>query len=319
MLDQLMGQNANQSARAEPGLAARRDPVAAVGWGLAANLIFSVVLASGKFGGAESPALQIVFLRYLGGFISLALVLRVVNGQRLEDTLSSARPGLHMGRAVAGAAGVVCALWAATRMPLADASSINLTNSVWFILWAALFLGERIRLGQALAILVCLLGALIVVRGNAASAQAGTTSYLLPAAVAAIGAALSGIEMLLVKKMSAHERASTMVLFVNGLGALLLSIPALLLWHPLDLVGVAGFMLLGPLAIIGQLCNVRGFRLADASLVGAVIYSSVIFATLIGFLVFDERPSMATLAGCGLIIAGGLTIAHLARRHSGRP
>src|SRR3546814_2218172 len=66
---------------------------------------------------------------------------------------------------------------------------------------------------------------------------------------------------------------------------------------------------MGPVAILGQYCNIRGFQLASTAQLVPVSYSGLVFAALLGLVVFDEWPRPATIAGAALIVAGAIWLA----------
>lgn len=174
---------------------------------------------------------------------------------------------------------------------------------------AVLLLRERVSLMQMLAAALCLAGAFVIVRGNAPEAAAGFSFSIGIAPVAMIaGAFLTACEVILIKVLSRHESALSMLLHVNGFAALLLVLPMLALWQPAPAWELAALCLLGPMAIAGQMCNVQAYRLADAAWLAPFGYSSLVFAALIGWIGFGDLPTLATLLGAGLIVAGGLLL-----------
>ena len=72
---------------------------------------------------------------------------------------------------------------------------------------------------------------------------------------------------------------------------------------------MAGLLLVGPLAVTAQYCNVLAFRRADASLLGPVNYAWIVFAAALGYVAFGETPSLATAIGGALIVIGGAWLA----------
>jgi drug/metabolite transporter (DMT)-like permease len=278
-------------------------------WVLASTLAFSVVFASGKLLGGAVPSLQIVLIRYVSGFVVVAgLAAAATPGLRL--ILATDRRLLHLLRAFCGAAGGGATIYAATHMPLADAASLGLTQGVFVVLLALFFLRERVAPGQWLATVLCLAGALIIIRGNASDVPvpAGPIEFGLAPALALVGALLIAGEVVLIKVLVAREGAMTMLLYVNGFAALLLALPAALIWHPIEVGQLAALCLLGPLAISGQFFNVRAYRIADAAFLAPFGYSALVFAGVIGWVFFGEAPTAASYLGAALIVAGGVLL-----------
>lgn len=276
-------------------------------WVLGAALAFSLLYASGKLTGGLVPAIQIVFIRYVSGFVTVG---GIVAARRIppRSILNTGRRHLHFIRALCGVGGGACSIYGATHMPLADASALALLQGVFVMALAVLLLRERVSLMQVLAAALCLVGAVVIVRGNAPEA-AGVSFPIGIAPLAMIaGAFLTACEVILIKVLSRHESTLSMLLHVNGFAALLLVLPMLLLWQSAPAWQLAALCLLGPMAIAGQMCNVQAYRLADAAWLAPFGYSALIFAALIGWIGFGDLPTLATLLGAALIVSGGLLL-----------
>ena len=277
-------------------------------WVMAGAFVFSVVYASGKLAGGMVPALVIVWIRYLGGFVTVSGLSLARHGS-LRPGFASRKYGLHVLRALCGIGGLGCAVYASTAMPLADAAALKLLQGVFVILLAVVFLRERVSAAQALAALLCLCGAFVIVTGT--SGRIGFDSLLASGAaplVAIMAAFLIGCEMILIKLLARTETALSMLFYVNGFATLVLTCALPWIWVPVAPLEIAPLFLLGPLAIAGQMCNIRGLRLADAAWLAPFGYTSVIFAGLIGWAVYGNLPGLATLGGTVLIVAGGLLL-----------
>ena len=115
---------------------------AGVAWVTAGTALFTVVFASGKIAGDTASALQILFLRYIGGFLTLTAI-AYFTGKGLKF-YASKRPASHFFRALFGAFGGVSAIHAAANMPIVDATTIGLLEAIFTVLLGVLLLGERI-------------------------------------------------------------------------------------------------------------------------------------------------------------------------------
>ncbi|MCW0236201.1 MAG: DMT family transporter [Ferrovibrio sp.] len=284
-------------------------------WVLGAAFAFSLLYASGKLTGGLVPAIQIVFIRYVSGFATVAGI-AAARRQSLNTLLAGGRRHLHLLRALCGVGGGACSIWGATHMPLADASALALLQGVFTMALAVLLLRERIVLMQGVAAALCVLGALVIVRGNTGAAVTVDPDPLnnawAPLAMLA-GAFLTACEVILIKVLSRHESMLSMLLHVNGFASLILGCAMLFLWVPVEPLTLAALCLIGPMAILGQMCNVRAYRLADAAWLAPFTYSSVAFAALIGWTVFGTLPGLMAWLGTALIVAGGLLLMHRGR------
>jgi drug/metabolite transporter (DMT)-like permease len=277
-------------------------------WVLAGALAFSVVYASGRLAGGAVPALVIVWVRYLSGFVTVSFVSLARHGS-LRPAFASRKYAFHGLRALCGIGGLGCSVYAATAMPLADAAALKLLQGVFIMVLAVLLLRERVPAWHALAAALCLGGAAIIVRGTAGGIGFG--SLLAAGAaplVALLAALLVACETILIKYLARTETALSMLFLVNGCAALAMTAVLPWIWVPVAPAEIGPLFLLGPLAIAGQMCNIRGFRLADAAWLAPFGYSSVAFAALIGWAFYGDLPGAATLGGTALIVAGGLLL-----------
>lgn len=280
---------------------------AAALWVLGGAFAFSLLYASGKLTGGAIPALQIVFLRYLSGFLAVGGMI-AARPREWPAIGAGGRRGLHLLRAACGVLGGACLIASAMFMPLADAAALALLQGVFTMLLAVLILRERITRWQAFAAVLSLFGALVIVRGNAPGGFGSILQFGWGPPLAILGALLIAGEIILIKFLTRHESMLSMLLHVNGFAVLLLAVPMLFIWTDAPWQQLGALCLLGPLAIAGQMCNVRAYRLADAAWLAPFGYSSVAFAALIGWVVFGHVPNLAAWLGTALIVAGGLVL-----------
>ncbi len=280
----------------------------AVIWVTLGTAAFSIVYASGKFAGHTAHPLQIMFLRYVGGFISLFLI-AALTGQKSTSYVST-KPFSHFIRAVLGCYGGVAIVYASANMPIIDATAISLLYVIMVIPLGVVFFNERISHVHWFAIGVSTLGAALIMLSRGAF-QNFDTSYLLPALVALGGATFIAFEGIMIKTLSQMDKAFTVLLHVNFFGVILVAVPAVLAWQSTVFLDNLPFLFLGPVAITAQYFIIRGYRMADISIVGPVDYTWLVFAALIGYGLFDEVPTLEVIGGACLIAFGGVILVAL--------
>lgn len=277
---------------------------------LVGTALFTPIFAAGKIADGAYPAVALMGMRYLGGVLT---VLTVVAATRTPlSSLRSPKPWQHLLRAALGTGGGVCAIHAATIIPIAYATAIGLTEGLLIVALAGLLLKERILPAHWIAGLVAAAGAYLVVLQSLREAG-GTASSIEGVLFAAAGALLIAFEVLMIKVLARRERALGVILHVNGFGTLIVGVLSLLLvdWSALHLVGLMPFLVMGPIAIVAQFFNILAFRHADAATLGPVHYAWILFATLMGIVFFNEIPAPAAIAGAGLIVLGGLIVTRI--------
>ncbi len=275
-------------------------------WVVLGTALFSLIFASGKFGGDSLSVVQIQFLRYVSG---LATLLTVVACKR--DSLRvyrSARPFSHAMRAAFGVSGGFALIYASAAMPIVDATALGLLYVVFIIPLAVIVLKETVTKQHMIGITLSFAGAGFIMVSRGAFTQF-EPAYLVPAAIAVLGAALLAIEGLMIRVLSHADRPLTVLLYVNAFGVLFLAIPAFWTWKEASLSAMAPFLLLGPIAVAAQYCVVRGYRLASLAIVGPVDYAWLVFAAIIGLLFFNEIPTAGVIAGAAIIAMGGVVLA----------
>ncbi len=302
----------SEAADDHPEAARRRDELSAVLFVLAETAIFTVIFASEKLSGDEIPVIQLQFLRFLGGFLILFLLV-LARGRKLADYRSRLWR-LQILRTLLGVGGGAAALQAPLWVPYIDATAVELLDGVIAIFLGLIVLKERLAPLHWLGSLLLVVGALVVVLGQGAfsSGQAGGAAqqlYWVGLGVAGIAALCFGTEALLTRVLARQDRPMVIMLHINAIAVLLLAVPVILTWKAVPLLDLLPFLLLGPLGLLGQFCYIRACALAPVSLVGPVEYSRLIFAGLLGWLALQQVPSPLSLAGGAVLLAGGVILA----------
>jgi drug/metabolite transporter (DMT)-like permease len=277
-----------------------------IAWAVAAVGLFALIYLSGKLTGGVAAASQIIWLRYVGGFTTVLLLI-CISRVSWQD-LATGQLYVHVFRAASGGGGGMAAIYAAANMPVAEAAAIGLLDGFFTVILGVIILKEVVSHGQWAAGSVCLVGATVVAVGNGATLHLDPAMYT-PSLIALAGAFLVAIESILIKTLARSENALIVLFYVNLLGILLFAAPTALQWQPISSLYIAVFLCLGPISIIAQTCNIRAFRLADAALIGPVRYTWMIFGACFGLLFFGEMPRVSTFLGGALIILGGLGLA----------
>ena len=289
-----------------------RDLVKAMAWVVLSAFLFAFMFMLPKLASAAVPPLQVAFLRYLAGFFTILPFFLATYGPRqaLPEILDPAKRQLnltHLLRGCFGIAGVALGAYAVTHIPLANAQAIAMTNGVFAVVLAALFLRERLGLADVAAGAICLTGAIIV-----AGPDPAAPGWISLGALAALALAFTwGSELVLLRFAAMRDRPERALTMVNASGCFILTIIMLWAWQPISLADALVLLAMGPVAIMGQYCNMKGFRLAATGQLVPIGYSGLVFAALLGLVFFDEWPRPAAVAGAAMICAGAI---YLARR-----
>jgi drug/metabolite transporter (DMT)-like permease len=268
---------------------------------IASAITFTVMTMLIKYLGADYPAALQTFYRQAAGMIVLLpIILRDPRG-----SFRTTRPGILLFRALAGTTGMILSFYAYQEMPLADANALSFTRTLWVVPLAALILKERVGPRRIVATVVGFLGALLMLQPAVSSEGAHLS---MPALAALSSAFLIAMTVTGMKFMTRDHTTMTLMSWSAVLGLILSIPPALFVWrwpNALDLTLLAA---MGVLGTITQGCYIKGMSEGDAMVMAPLDYTRLVFAVIIGYLLFSEIPNTMTLLGAGVVIASTLYI-----------
>ena len=278
----------------------RLSPTArALLWAMAAGAQFSVLNSLMRLLTLQLHPLQTQFLRYVFGVL-LMLPLVLYSGAR---GWWPQRVGGQFTRGAVHTLGLLLWFAALPRIPLADMTAIGFTGPIFIMIGAYIFFKEPMRWERWLASGIGFVGVLIVV-GPKLGGSGGFYNLVMLAS-----APMFAASFLLTKGLTRYE-STGVILVWQALTVTLFSLPlALLNWQALTPLQWAGFLLCGMLGSAGHYCLTRSFHVADISATQSVKFLDLVWATLIGWAVFADRPSSSTLIGGAVICAATLWIA----------
>jgi drug/metabolite transporter (DMT)-like permease len=268
---------------------------------IASAVSFTLMTMLVKLLGEDYPAALQTFYRQLAGM--LVLLPMILRDPR--SAFRTTRPGILLFRALAGTTGMILSFYAYQKLPLADANALSFTRTLWVVPLAAFILKERIGPRRISATTIGFLGALLILQPAASSEGA----YLSWPALAALAASLLlAMTVTSMKFMTRDHTTMTLMSWSASLGLALAIAPALFVWRwpePVDLLLLTA---MGVLGTITQACYIKGMAEGDATVMAPVDYSRLVFAVILGYLLFGEIPDSLTLLGSGIIIAATLYI-----------
>jgi len=287
-----------------------RDLVKAMGWVVLGAFLFAFMFMLPKLASAAVPPVQVAFLRYFAGFLTILPFFLATYGPRqaAPEILAPAKRRLnlaHVFRACCGITSVAFGTYAVTHIPLANAQAIAMTNGVFAVTLAAIFLRERLRAADLIAGVVCLAGAVVV-----AGPDPEAPGWVSLGALAALAQAIAwGAEVVLLRFTAVRDTPQRTLTLVNGSACLMLLAATAWWWRLPPLADLVVLLAMGPVAIVGQYCNIRAFQLAETAKLVPIKYLGLVFAALLGLVFFDEWPRPAAIAGAVMICAGAIYLA----------
>jgi len=278
----------------------RLDPVVkGLLWSSAAGLVFSVLNALMRGLAQQLDPFLAQFLRYLFGLVVLLPLL-------WRHGPAAYRPKNVGGQFLRGAfhtLGLMLWFTALPKIPLADMTAIGFTGPIFIMIGAYVFFKEPMRWERWLAAGIGFVGVLIVV-GPKLTGSGGFYNLVMLAS-----APMFAASFLLTKGLTRYETTGVILVW-QSLTVTLFSLPlALLHWQMPTPLQWAGFLLCGFLGSLGHYCLTRSFSIADISSTQSVKFLDLVWASLIGWLVFADVPSGSTLIGGVVICAATIWIA----------
>ena len=199
---------------------------------------------------------------------------------------------------------------ALTYLPLADAIAIAFAGPLFVTALAPVLLSERVGWRRWAAVLFGFSGVLLIV-------QPGSTSFQWYAVFPLMACFLGGMRDIITRKMAPTE-STVAVLFVTTMCVGLAGCVTFPFtdWKPIPGPHVLYFLASGLLVGIAHYLIIESFRHGEAALVSPFKYANVIWASLLGYLMFDDVPGSMTIAGALVVSASGVYILHRERIRS---
>lgn len=262
-----------------------------IGWMLATGFCF--VAVNGIVRGLEGalPAAQTAFIRFMFGLAFLAPVLIPALRQGFSPQiwrLFCLRGGLHV-------IAVIAWFYAMSRITVAEVTAIGFLNPIVVTIGAALFMGERLAARRVLAVAVALIGALIVLRPGLRPLDPGHLSQI--AASVAFGASY-----LVAKRIAGQVPAAVVVAMMSLTVTVGLAPIAWAVWVPPTLAQLGWLALVAVFATLGHYTMTRAFAAAPLTVTQPVVFLQLIWASLLGVLVFHEPLDGWVILGGGVMI-----------------
>lgn len=259
---------------------------------------FAVMDAIIKWLTADYSISQVVALRSWFGLPLLCLFALRGGGVK---ALRTRRPMIHITRYLLVLALSFSFFWALSQMKLVDAIAITFAAPIFISALSVPLLKEAVGMHRWIAIGIGFLGVLVMLRPGA-----GVFQW---AALVVIGSAVVyALLMITTRAFKATETTATLMLYPQ-LGMSLTGIVlAPFFWVTPSLVDLGLFALAGAFGSVGVMCVTHAFRLGPAAVISPFEYSALIWASLLGFLLWDELPDTFTLIGAAIVVASGLYI-----------
>lgn len=269
----------------------------AIGLMVSALLFFSCIDTTAKFLGRALPSVEVAWARYM---VAALIALFLSGAHRNRGVWVSKRLDLQILRSFLLLGSTVANFYALTKLQLAETSTINFLQPMFVALMAGPLIGEKVGAARLAAIVSGFLGVVIAM-------QPGTRAFQPIALVSVLGVACAAGYALTTRKLAAIDAPQTTLAWTQAAGVLVLTPVLPFLWRtPPSPVFWAGMFMIGLFGAVGHQLLIIAHRFAPAAVLAPFNYTQLLWGIGLGFLVFGDKPPLATLGGAVVVVLCGL-------------
>ena len=274
---------------------------------LVAALLFSMMSVLVRWLGVRYPVGQVVFFR--SAFAIVPVVIIYACRRELMAAIRIGRPLHHLGRGLTAVGAMFCNFSSLARLPVVDATAISFVSPLITVALSAIFLKERVRIYRWSAVVVGFAGVLVMLAPHLDVSR--TTASAVAVAGAAFGLAgafFSACSTVQTRALAKSETTSSIVFYFSLICAIagLCTLP--FGWLAPTWTELAALVAIGIFGGLAHIFLTESYRLAEASLVAPFDYTSMIWALILGYIVFGELPHALVFVGAAIIAAAGLFV-----------
>jgi len=270
--------------------------------GLVAAVAFTLLHASVRYASRELHVFEITFFRY---FFALFFMLPGLLRSR-GAVLKTERLHLHLIRCVMLMISMLGLFSALTLTPIATVTALSFISPVFASVAAIVLLRERSSLARWLAVAGGVIGMLLIVRPGVIPLSAGPV-------LAICGALAWAVSIIVIKLMSSTESSTTQVTYMSIVVTPLTLLLAVWVWKWPSLQMIPVLLFMAGIATVGQFAYTKSFLYAEATALMPLDFTRLMWASLIGYLVFGEVPDIWSWIGGTVIF---LSAAYITLRES---
>ncbi len=279
------------------------QPTLAIAFMVGSSFVNTIMLSAVKELAGELHPFEIAFFRSMFGFLVLLPIVWRSGGL---SVLRTDQPGLHVLRSALNAGGMLLFFLSLSLAPLATVSAIGFASPLFAALLAIVFLGEKVGIRRWSGLIIGFVGTVVILRPGMGIIDTG-------AWVALASSLLWAGAMVIIKRLTGTDSPLAITTWA-ALGVGIFCLPAaLLVWKWPTPEQWMWLLLIGTLGSIIQYTLARAFELADTTVVLPFDFLKLVWASLLGFLLFSEIPDPWAWAGGTIIFCSAVYIAYRER------
>lgn len=238
---------------------------------------------------------QVVFIRTLARFVPLLGIML----SKQKNPFKTKKMSENLFRAVLASIGTYAFMCAYGYANMTDVVVVSYTSAVFVIPFSIMILKEKFNMQNATAILCSFFGMLLAFRPGKGVFQYGII-------FAIIGAMISAMNQVLIRKLSRTEDETTIMFYHQAVLLLMSFTIGASAFHVANHAHMATLLLGGIVGAVAQYCIVHALKLSTSSGLAAASYSMLVPVTIIDYFLYDKIPDLYIIGGLMLILMGNL-------------
>jgi len=268
-------------------------------WAALAGILSSILNVLMKDVTLDLHPFVVCFWRYVFG--TLALLPFIMRGG--VGVLRVSKPGSHLIRSLIHTAGLGLWFFALPLIPIAETTALGFTTPLFITLGAVLLLQEKVGIRRLIAVGFGFVGMLIILRPGLVEISQGSILMLISAPL------FAGSNLM--AKLAARDDSITAIVTWQSLLITLFCLPAaIMVWQLPSLTQFLWLLLGGALGTATHLALSQSYKVADISAVQPIGFLTLVWATLLGYAIFGDKPDLWTWIGAAVIFAANTYISH---------
>lgn len=284
------------------------NPVRGIVLKLTSVAFFLVMQTCIKAAGQDVPAGQITFFR--SAFAILPIILYLAWLRSLTRAFHTNNLFGHFKRGFLGILSMMCGFYGLTLLPLPEFIAIGYASPLMSVVFAALMLGETVRIYRWSAVVVGMMGVVIILWPKMTLLQNGglEAGESIGALAVLFGAVLGGLAMVQVRQLVVTERTATIVLYFSLTGTLISAFGMPFGWEWLNIQQASLLVSAGIAGGIAQILLTESYRHAEVSTIAPFEYSSILLGIGVSYILFGDVPTLTMLIGTSIVVCAGIFI-----------
>ncbi|NLS02888.1 DMT family transporter [Rhizobium sp. P32RR-XVIII] len=284
------------------------NPLRGIAFKVASVVVFLGMQTFIKLGGTNIAPGQVTFYRSFFALFPIMAYL-AYRGQ-LKAAFYTANPIGHLKRGTIGIVSMGFGFYGLLHLPLPEAIALGYAMPLVAVIFAAVFLGETVRIYRWSAVFFGMVGVAIVSWPKLTLFRQGgmEAEQAVGAICVLIAAVLGGMAMIQVRKLVEEERTATIVLYFSIIASLFSLATLPFGWASLELRTVLLLVAAGFCGGVAQILLTESYRHAEVSTVAPFEYTSILLGGIVGYFVFGDVPGGHMMVGTAIVIAAGIFI-----------